>query len=318
MEVLNALIAEGDRRGVFRQLPQKIRCRTSIYADDLVILLSPDALDFVNIRRILDIFAGASGLLTNVDKCVITPIRCSPDQVEAVRQVFPCKVQEFPTTKYLGAPLAVSRISRNEEQRIVDNVAARIPAWKGRRELVRTTLSASPVHVSICCSISPWGIAEIDRRRRAFLWAGSDSVTGDDAKLPGPSFVLPGITVDWASPTSAFSASPCASGGSGCVALSQTPPRRRCLRLRSARSLPCSVHPCTWSAKFWTDAWLPGGAISLSAPSRRQLPRHEGQRRLGARPLGPGHHRRANGSRHRRVHSTLRRTGGPSATTTLR
>jgi hypothetical protein len=43
----------------------------------IVILLSPDVWDFVNIRRILDLFAGTLGLVTNVDKCIITPIRCS-------------------------------------------------------------------------------------------------------------------------------------------------------------------------------------------------------------------------------------------------
>jgi hypothetical protein len=62
MEVLNALLAEADCRGVLRPLPDKIRSRTSIYADDLVILLSPDAQDFINVRRILDTFAGASAL----------------------------------------------------------------------------------------------------------------------------------------------------------------------------------------------------------------------------------------------------------------
>jgi hypothetical protein len=50
--------------------------------------------------------------------------------VDAIRQVFPCKLQEFPT-KYLGAPFSLTRISRNDEHHIVDNVAAPIPAWKG-------------------------------------------------------------------------------------------------------------------------------------------------------------------------------------------
>jgi hypothetical protein len=130
MEVLNALIAEADRRGVFSPLPDKIKCHTSIYANDLVILLSPNVQDFVNICRILDLFASTSGLVTNVDKCIITPIRCSQPQVDAICQVFPCKLQEFPT-KYLGAPLSLTRISRNDEQRIVNNVTARIPSWKG-------------------------------------------------------------------------------------------------------------------------------------------------------------------------------------------
>jgi hypothetical protein len=122
--------------------------------------------------RILHLFAGASGLVTNVDKCVITPIHCLPSQVDVVCQVFPCNVQEFPT-KYLGAPLSLARISLTEEQRIVDNVAARFPAWKGsllmtagHTLLVQTMLSAIPVHVSICRCLSSWATEEIDCRPR--------------------------------------------------------------------------------------------------------------------------------------------------------
>ena len=169
MELLNALIHEADRRAIFTPLPDKIKHRASFYADDLVIFLSPNVNDFNNMRRILDLFAGASGLVTNVDKCIITPIRCSQSQIDAVRQVFPCKVQNFPT-RYLGAPLSLSRINRCEEQRLVDAVAARIPTWKGglltdagRTTLTQTTLSAIPVHISICCCLSAWAIGEIDR-----------------------------------------------------------------------------------------------------------------------------------------------------------
>lgn len=126
-------------------------------------------------RRILDLFAAAAGLLTNVDKCIITTIRCTQPQIDAVLQTFPCKVQEFPT-RYLGAPLSLSRLARAEEQRLVDAVAARIPTWKGsllnhagRASLVQSTLSVIPVHVSICCCLSAWGVEAIDQRRRAFL-----------------------------------------------------------------------------------------------------------------------------------------------------
>lgn len=56
MEVLNALIHEADRRGIFSPLPGKIKHRASIYADDLVIFLTPDTSDFVNLRRILNLF----------------------------------------------------------------------------------------------------------------------------------------------------------------------------------------------------------------------------------------------------------------------
>lgn len=44
----------------------------SLYADDLVLFLSPTIADFQCIRALLDLFAGASGLVTNVDKCLIS------------------------------------------------------------------------------------------------------------------------------------------------------------------------------------------------------------------------------------------------------
>lgn len=112
MEVLNALIAEADRRAQLTPLPgNAIRYRTSVYADDLVVFLAPSAIDFSCIRQILELFARASRLATNLDKCAITPIRCSEDDVAAVRQVFPYRLQEFPTT-YLGAPIALEAVPR--------------------------------------------------------------------------------------------------------------------------------------------------------------------------------------------------------------
>jgi hypothetical protein len=175
MEVLNAIISEADHRGVFVPLPPKIKHHASVYADDLVILLSPCAQDFSTIRHVLDLFAGVSGLSTNVDKCIITPICCSNKQMEEIRQIFPCKVQDFPT-KYLGAALSLSRICRGEEQRLVDAVAARIPTWKaglltnaGQATLTQMTLSAIPIHIAICYCLSAWAIKETDRRHRAFL-----------------------------------------------------------------------------------------------------------------------------------------------------
>ena len=82
MEVLNALIIEADRQGQLTPLPgNAIRHRESIYADDLVLFLAPTALDCACIRQLLDLFAGASGLVTNVAKCTITPICCSTEEI---------------------------------------------------------------------------------------------------------------------------------------------------------------------------------------------------------------------------------------------
>jgi hypothetical protein len=95
-EVLNSLIREADRRGTLSPLPgQAIRHRASLYADDLFILTVPSTVDLQCLLEVLWLFAGASGLVTNVDKCVATPIWCSEEVMQAVQLVFPCVVTPF-------------------------------------------------------------------------------------------------------------------------------------------------------------------------------------------------------------------------------
>jgi hypothetical protein len=241
------------------------------------------------------LFAGASGLVTKVDKCVITPIHCSQPQVDAVRQVFPCWVQDFPT-KYLGTPLSLTRIRRIEEQRLVDAVAARLPMWKGRLltdarrvTLTQTTLSAIPVHVSICCCLSTWAIDEIDRRRRAFLGVGSDSVSGGRCKIAWPIVCAPkdhgglglpdlrtlgyALCLRWewlrrTEPDSAWALLPSAA--------------ERKVRSMFSVSITIEVGDGS-STRFWMDAWLPDGVISTFAPKTTGT---HGQGRLVQSPLG--------------------------------
>jgi hypothetical protein len=73
-------------------LARTIARQRSLYADDMVVLLAPTADDLNCLSEILRLFAGASGLVTNFDKCVITQIRCDEETVAAALQVFPCTV----------------------------------------------------------------------------------------------------------------------------------------------------------------------------------------------------------------------------------
>jgi hypothetical protein len=75
MEVLNSLIREADRRAALTPLPGRaISHHASLYAEDLVILVTPTTNDLNCVQQILHYFAGASVLVTNIDKCVATPI----------------------------------------------------------------------------------------------------------------------------------------------------------------------------------------------------------------------------------------------------
>jgi hypothetical protein len=108
MEVLNAVVVEADRRGMISPLlGDHLSHRMSLYPDDLVLFLVPKQDDFCCIRAILDLFAEASRLITNLDKCLISPIRCSEEDIALIQQVFPCQLSPLPC-RYLGAPLPVS------------------------------------------------------------------------------------------------------------------------------------------------------------------------------------------------------------------
>jgi hypothetical protein len=90
MEVLNSLIREADRRAALSPLPGTVIAhRASLYAADLVVLLAPTQPDLLCIRHILELFAGASRLVTNVEKCIVKLIRCSDETVAAVQQTCP-------------------------------------------------------------------------------------------------------------------------------------------------------------------------------------------------------------------------------------
>jgi len=92
-------------------LNPKINERAFMYADDVVIFLSPKQQDLILIRVILDIFAGASGLKTNLDKCSISPIQCNLEATVMLLSHFPGKITPFPI-QYLSIPLGLRKQAR--------------------------------------------------------------------------------------------------------------------------------------------------------------------------------------------------------------
>ena len=113
------------------------------------------------LRTILDIFAGASGLKTNLTKCLISPIQCDLEATVTLLTHFPAKIEPFPI-RYLGIPLGLRRLAKNDLQPLIDKVANRLPTWKagllnkaGRAVLIKSMLSAIPTHMALAVSLSP-------------------------------------------------------------------------------------------------------------------------------------------------------------------
>lgn len=171
-------------------------------------------------------------------------------------------------------------------------MVARIATWKGRlltnagrATLTQTTLSAIPIHVSICCNLSSWAINQIDKKLRAFLWTGTDSVSGCRCRVAWPIVCSPkehgglglpdlrvlGFTLrlrwEWLRRTRPD------------AAWAQLPSRpERAVATMFSTSVSVQVGDGT-TVRFWTDSWLPNGAICDFAPNLfRAIGRHRRNR----------------------------------------
>lgn len=79
------MLCKASDSGGFLQLNDRaLRPQASLYADDLVLFLSPVRQDLGFIQCILSVFGAAFGLRTNFAKCSITSIRCSAEDLELV------------------------------------------------------------------------------------------------------------------------------------------------------------------------------------------------------------------------------------------
>lgn len=197
MEVLNHCLHWPAQQGFLAVIPGIDGYRVSLYADDLVLFVKPEERDLQMVKAALNIFGLTSGLFSNLDKSVATPMNCSREEIERVQGILACHVEGFPC-RYLGIQLSVKRLCRADEQSLIDKVAALIPGWKGnllnpaeRTVLVKATLSDIPVHTSIALCLSPWAIQAIDKLRRAFIWAGSEIVARGRCKVAWPTVCKP-------------------------------------------------------------------------------------------------------------------------------
>jgi hypothetical protein len=91
----------------------KLRC--SLYADDAAIFASPSNLEIEHLHRILNFFGDCSGLIINISKTEIIPIRVENNTVTHLLQNFPGKICTFPG-KYLGLPLHVRKLRKIDVQ----------------------------------------------------------------------------------------------------------------------------------------------------------------------------------------------------------
>jgi hypothetical protein len=83
---------------------------------------------------------------------------------------------QFPT-KYLGIPLSTHKLPKVALQPMVDKVADKLTAWKGRLmhrsgrlALIKSTLAAMPINISINIDLPRLLLRALEKIMKGFLW----------------------------------------------------------------------------------------------------------------------------------------------------
>lgn len=158
--------------------------RTSLYADDVTIFLAPIKDNVDILEHILKEFGDVTGLLTNVQKCLIAPIGCSQIDLDVVLANFLTGRSSFPM-KYLGLPLSVQCLRAMDFQTLLAKMRAKLIAGRGanitlagRNTYIKSVLTCQAIHHLIPLHIKKGVLIGISTIMRAFLGAGTDKVNG--------------------------------------------------------------------------------------------------------------------------------------------
>jgi hypothetical protein len=187
MEPLPRIFALATEEGILSPLAGSIRC--SLYADDVALFIKPTTGEVAATKAILQVFGEVSGLVVNLTKSQAIPIRCDGISIDTILQPVGLQITTLPCT-YLGMPLSLRRLRRIDIQPLIDNIAARLGHWNGklmsragRLTLLRAVLSTLPVFLMTTHPLSAWAVAQIDKLRRAWLWAAKDVCNPGQCKV---------------------------------------------------------------------------------------------------------------------------------------
>lgn len=147
--------------------------------------------------RIFELFGGAFGLRINMTKTSAMPIRCSEELTERISSTLGCTIGTFPC-RYISLPLFLRKLIAAQLHDLVNQVATKLPSWRGatlpkssRLILVKSVLSAIPIHAMLALDLPPKMIKAIIKICRGFLWCGKEDANGGKCAVAWKSVCTP-------------------------------------------------------------------------------------------------------------------------------
>lgn len=143
------------------------------YADDTILFSMPQLEKIRNLKLILYLFENVSGLNINFNKSEAIWLE-GDEEKRLIAKCFNCRIGKMPLV-YLGIPIKVGRMNKEDWRPLLDKVEKLLPNWKGaclsrggRLTLVNSVLSDSPSYWMSYFRLPCWLVDKIDGIRRAF------------------------------------------------------------------------------------------------------------------------------------------------------
>ena len=114
-----------------------------------------------------------------------------------MQSILCCRLEPFPIT-YLGLPLSLRKLTKQDVQPLLDRFSKKFAGWKpkflsagDRLTLIKSVLFALPVHYLSVLELPQSAIKEIDRKCQGFLWKGQEEVSGRHCLVAWKSVCMP-------------------------------------------------------------------------------------------------------------------------------
>jgi hypothetical protein len=182
-DVLIRMLPKAAEQGLVKGLLTNFRKEGVIslqYADDTIIFSSCEDEHLKNLKCCLMWFEQLSGMRINYHKSEIVPLNIGEEISKRVSRLFTCPLRNFPI-KYLGVPLSLEKLKREDIQPLVDKILKRVARWRGkllsqaaRLTLVKTCLASIPIYLLSFIKFPKWAIKILNSHMANCLWDDSD------------------------------------------------------------------------------------------------------------------------------------------------